>query len=47
MTLKLKKAKKDKGTNLNGEVAKAMKTQTLELFTGKDVKAKRVKQWGF
>jgi hypothetical protein len=33
--LKLKKAKKDKGVNLNGEVAKAMKTQTLKLSGAK------------
>ncbi len=32
--------------NLNGEVAKAMKTQTLELFTSKDMKVERVRQWG-
>jgi len=44
--LKFKKAKKDKGANLNGEVTKAMKTQTLELFTSKDMKVEKVKQWG-
>ncbi len=46
LTLKLINAKKDKGANLNGEVAKAMKTQTLELFTSKDMKVERVRQWG-
>ncbi len=46
MTLNLKKAKKDEGLNLNGEVAKDMKTQTFELFIGKNMKVKRMRQWG-
>jgi hypothetical protein len=43
LTLELWKAEKEKGVGLNEEAAKAMKTQMLDPFMGKDTKAKRGK----
>ncbi len=43
----LKEAWKIKGVQLIGEVVKAMKTQTLNPFSGKDTRAKRVRLWVF
>jgi len=41
LSLELKEAHKEKGVGPSGEAAKAMKTQMLDLFTGKDTKAKK------
>jgi hypothetical protein len=45
LSLELKEVQKEKGARSNEKVAKAMKTQTLNPFTRKDTKAKKVKQW--
>ncbi len=45
LSLELRKAHKEKGVRPSREVTKAMKTQTLDFFTGKDMNAKRVRQW--
>jgi hypothetical protein len=41
--LELREVHKEKGARPSGEAVKAMKTQTPNLFTGKDTKAKRVR----
>jgi len=43
LSLELKEVQKEKGVGPNGKTTKAMKTQTLDLFMGKDIRAKRVK----
>ncbi len=45
LSLELKEVQKEKGVRLSEKVVKAMKTQTLNPFTRKDTKAKKVKQW--
>jgi hypothetical protein len=45
--LELREVHKIKGVGPNGEVVKAMKTQMLDPFVGKDIKAKIVRQWVF
>ncbi len=43
LSLELREAHKEKGAKPSGEVVKAMKTQTLNPFMGKDTKAKKVR----
>ncbi len=45
LSLELKEVQKEKGVGPSKEVVKAMKTQTLNPFTGKDTKEKRVRLW--
>jgi hypothetical protein len=45
LTLELWKAQMEKGVGSSREATKAMKTQMLDLFTWKDIKAKKVRQW--
>jgi hypothetical protein len=45
LSQELKEAHKKKGAKSNDKATKAMKTQMLNPFTGKDTRAKKVRQW--
>ncbi len=45
LSLELKEVQKENGVGPSGKTTKLMKTQTLDLFMGKDTRVKRVKQW--